>query len=209
MWERNLFARKISRDADILIDDAANTSEIIEQVKTKVKKRKIGDVCRFVYDRAMPQDFLDFLEIGFRTGLRLNDILNLKKENIDLQKERIVGNAQKTNLSMDVALDKISLDILKRRLENTETNNLFADKFGNTYKPGYFGKYYEKAHKSMYPDLLIHKDIISIRRGNRDLLYTHDVSIAEIEYRQCFRSAYDDDLYVEDQSDSLYVIDTF
>ena len=38
---------KISRDADILIDDAANTSEIIEQVKKKVKKRKIGAVCRF------------------------------------------------------------------------------------------------------------------------------------------------------------------
>ena len=52
---------KISRDADILIDDTANTSEIIEQVKKKVKKRKIGAVCRFVYDRAMPQDFLDFL----------------------------------------------------------------------------------------------------------------------------------------------------
>lgn len=52
---------KISRDADILIDDAANTSEIIEQVKKKIKKRKIGAVCRFVYDRAMPQDFLDFL----------------------------------------------------------------------------------------------------------------------------------------------------
>lgn len=57
---------KISRDADILIDDAANTSEIIEQVKTKVKKRKIGAVCRFVYDRAMPQDFLDFLVSAFR-----------------------------------------------------------------------------------------------------------------------------------------------
>ena len=52
---------KISRDADILIDNAANTSEIIEQVKKKVKKRKIGAVCRFVYDRAMPRDFLDFL----------------------------------------------------------------------------------------------------------------------------------------------------
>lgn len=36
----------------------------------------------------LPQDFLDFLEIGFRTGLRLNDILNLKKENIDLQKRK-------------------------------------------------------------------------------------------------------------------------
>ena len=57
---------KISRDADILIDESANTSEIIEQVKTKVKQRKIGAVCRFVYDRAMPDDFLDFLVDAFR-----------------------------------------------------------------------------------------------------------------------------------------------
>ena len=57
---------KISRDAAILIDESANTSEIIEQVKTKVKKRKIGAVCRFVYDRAMPDDFLDFLVDAFR-----------------------------------------------------------------------------------------------------------------------------------------------
>ncbi|MFQ7086903.1 MAG: polyphosphate kinase 1, partial [Bacteroides sp.] len=53
-----------------LIDDAANTSEIIEQVKTKVKKRKIGDVCRFVYDRAMPQDFLDYLIDAFHIDRR-------------------------------------------------------------------------------------------------------------------------------------------
>lgn len=64
------YSIKISRDADILIDDAANTSEIIEQVKTKVKKRKIGDVCRFVYDRAMPQDFLDFLVDAFHIDRR-------------------------------------------------------------------------------------------------------------------------------------------
>ena len=57
---------KISRDADILIDESANTSEIIEQVKTKAKKRKIGAACRFVYDRAMPDDFLDFLVDAFR-----------------------------------------------------------------------------------------------------------------------------------------------
>ena len=61
---------KISRDADILIDESANTPEIIEQVKTKVKKRKIGDVCRFVYDRAMPQDFLDFLVDAFHIDRR-------------------------------------------------------------------------------------------------------------------------------------------
>ncbi|TWV15547.1 RNA degradosome polyphosphate kinase [Bacteroidaceae bacterium HV4-6-C5C] len=56
---------KISRDADILIDDSANTSEIIEQVKTKIKKRKIGAVCRFVYDRFMPIDFLKYLMDAF------------------------------------------------------------------------------------------------------------------------------------------------
>ena len=42
----------------------------------------------------LPQDFLDFLEIGFRTGLRSKDILSLKRENIDLQKERIIGTPQ-------------------------------------------------------------------------------------------------------------------
>lgn len=78
---------KISRDADILIDDAANTHEIIEQVKKKVKKRKIGAVCRFVYDRAMPQDFLDYLVDAYHIDrneliagdrhLNLEDLTNL------------------------------------------------------------------------------------------------------------------------------------
>ena len=57
---------KISRDADILIDDAASSNEIIEQLKTKVKKRKTGAVCRFVYDRAIPADFLEFLMDAYR-----------------------------------------------------------------------------------------------------------------------------------------------
>ncbi|WP_294628982.1 RNA degradosome polyphosphate kinase [uncultured Bacteroides sp.] len=56
---------KISRDADILIDDTASSADLVAQLKKKVKKRKIGDVCRFVYDRAMPQDFLDFLVDAF------------------------------------------------------------------------------------------------------------------------------------------------
>ena len=34
--------------------------------KEKIKKRKIGAVCRFVYDRAMPDDFLNFLVDAFR-----------------------------------------------------------------------------------------------------------------------------------------------
>ena len=43
----------------------ASSADLVAQLKKKVKKRKIGDVCRFVYDRAMPQDFLDFLIDAF------------------------------------------------------------------------------------------------------------------------------------------------
>ncbi|NCC09899.1 MAG: RNA degradosome polyphosphate kinase [Bacteroidia bacterium] len=57
---------KISRDADILIDENAGNDALVRQLKEKVKKRKIGDVCRFVYERAMPEDFLDFLIDAFQ-----------------------------------------------------------------------------------------------------------------------------------------------
>lgn len=57
---------KISRDADILIDDNDSQTDIVEKVKKKVKKRKIGAVSRFVYDRYMPSDFLHFMSDAFR-----------------------------------------------------------------------------------------------------------------------------------------------
>ncbi len=56
---------KISRDADIFVDDAKTSEIIVEQVKKKVRKRKIGAVCRFVYDRSMPKDYLNFLTDAF------------------------------------------------------------------------------------------------------------------------------------------------
>ena len=84
-----------------------------------------------------PKDFLDFLEIGFRTGLRAADILNLKKENIVLTKNdddsltgRIHGTALKTKsqTQINIKLDQISLSILKNRLENTKSDFLFSNK---------------------------------------------------------------------------------
>ena len=84
-----------SRDADILIDDAASSNEIIEQLKTKVKKRKTGAVCRFVYDRAMPADFLEFLVDAYRIDrnelvpgdkhLNLEDLRHLPNPNPNLK----------------------------------------------------------------------------------------------------------------------------
>lgn len=89
------FCIKISRDADILIDDAASSNEIIEQLKTKVKKRKTGAVCRFVYDRAMPADFLEFLVDAYRIDrnelvpgdkhLNLEDLRHLPNPNPHLK----------------------------------------------------------------------------------------------------------------------------
>jgi len=56
---------KISRDADIMVDDASSTEVLVEQLKKKVKKRKIGAVSRFVYERRMPADFLQYLMESF------------------------------------------------------------------------------------------------------------------------------------------------
>ena len=55
---------KISRDADIYVDDVP-PENVVQAVKDKVKKRKIGGICRFVYDRNMPDDFLNFLVDAF------------------------------------------------------------------------------------------------------------------------------------------------
>jgi polyphosphate kinase 1 len=59
---------KISRDADILVDNIPGV-DIVEHLKKKVKKRKIGAVSRFVYDRHMPDDFLSFLVDAFQINL--------------------------------------------------------------------------------------------------------------------------------------------
>lgn len=87
---------KISRDADILIDDTAAEGDIVEQVKKKVKKRKIGAVCRFVYDRRMPADFLSYLTNAFNIAqeeivpgdkhLNLEDLSHLPNPNKSLGK---------------------------------------------------------------------------------------------------------------------------
>ena len=90
----NCYCVKISRDADILIDDTIS-GNIVEQVKKKVKKRKIGAVCRFVYDRSMPDDFLNFLIDAFHINrnelilgdshLNLEDLIKLPNPNKLLQ----------------------------------------------------------------------------------------------------------------------------
>jgi len=51
---------KITRDAELDIDDDISKS-FIEKMSSSLKKRKKGKPVRLIYDREIPQDFLDFI----------------------------------------------------------------------------------------------------------------------------------------------------
>jgi len=57
---------KLTRDADLEIGEGVSQS-LIDKMTSSLKKRKLGDPVRFVYDREMPEDLLGFLvkHLGF------------------------------------------------------------------------------------------------------------------------------------------------
>lgn len=57
------YSIKISRDADIYWED--EKGNLVEKLKKKVQKRKIGALSRFMYDADMPGDFLMFVREAF------------------------------------------------------------------------------------------------------------------------------------------------
>lgn len=65
------YSIKISRDADIYLED--EKENIVESIRKKVKKRKIGALSRFMYDGAMPDDFLAFVCGAF--GITHDDLV--------------------------------------------------------------------------------------------------------------------------------------
>ena len=166
----------------------------------------------------LPKDFLDFLEIGFRTGLRAADILNLKKENVKLKKDdngnstgQIHGTALKTKSQtpINIKLDQMSLSILKDRLENTKSDFLFFNRSGDSYTIEYFKKYFRKAFDQLYPDMKLHKSIHAIRSGNRKFLGIHNVDPSEIEFRQCLTIYGPTYTYMAEQSASVNAINKY
>ena len=166
----------------------------------------------------LPKDFLDFFEVGFRTGLRATDILNLKKENVKLKKDdngnstgRIHGTALKTKsqTQINIRLDQKSLSILKDRLENTISDFLFSNKSGDPYTIEYYKKYFRKAFDQLYPDVKFHKSIHAIRSGNRKFLEMHNVNHSEIDFRQCLTIYGPTYTFMVEQSASVDVINKY
>ncbi|RHJ77792.1 RNA degradosome polyphosphate kinase [Parabacteroides sp. AM08-6] len=66
------YSIKISRDADIYLNEEKGTN-IVEDIRKKVKRRKIGALSRFMYDSAMPDDFLAFVCEAF--GITTDDLV--------------------------------------------------------------------------------------------------------------------------------------
>ena len=58
------YSIKLTRDAELYIDDEF-TGNLILKVKSSLQKRNVGPASRFVYDRTMHKEFLDFLSDTF------------------------------------------------------------------------------------------------------------------------------------------------
>jgi len=63
---------KVSRDGDIFIDDDEPQSNLLETIRKKIRKRKIGDVSRFVYDKRMSPECLQYIR----------DMFNIQKKDL-------------------------------------------------------------------------------------------------------------------------------
>ena len=63
---------KISRDADIYLDEE-DAKNMLQSIRKKVEKRKIGALSRFMYDQDMSDDFLAFICEAF--GIHEDDLV--------------------------------------------------------------------------------------------------------------------------------------
>ncbi len=61
------YSIKLTRDADLYIDDEFS-GDLVEKIKEGLSKRHVGPASRFVFDREMPQDLLNYLMESFDLG---------------------------------------------------------------------------------------------------------------------------------------------
>ncbi|HMX41872.1 MAG TPA: polyphosphate kinase 1, partial [Saprospiraceae bacterium] len=66
------YSIKLTRDAELYIDDEYS-GNLVTKIKNSLQKRQVGPASRFVYDRAMPEHLLAYLQDTFE--LRKNDML--------------------------------------------------------------------------------------------------------------------------------------
>ncbi|MFA5650079.1 MAG: polyphosphate kinase 1 [Proteiniphilum sp.] len=105
------FSIKISRDADFSLEDE-DQKDIAEKILRKVRKRKIGAVTRFQYDKEMPDYFLEYL-----------------REAYEIEEEELLPSGRYLNLADLADLPNPVGDALRQKLPQPlrvpelETNN--------------------------------------------------------------------------------------
>lgn len=65
----NSYSIKVSRDADLFIEDEFS-GNILNKLRKSLKQRKTGNPARFKYDRTMPADFLEVIKLAFNLSER-------------------------------------------------------------------------------------------------------------------------------------------
>ena len=68
------YSMKLTRDAELYLDDEFS-GDLIQKIKKSLSKRHVGPASRFVYDRTMPQELLDYL----KEALQLEELDILKE----------------------------------------------------------------------------------------------------------------------------------
>ncbi|MEM6397129.1 MAG: polyphosphate kinase 1 [Bacteroidota bacterium] len=58
------YSIKLTRDAELYIDDESS-GDLLAKIRQSLKRRHVGPASRFVYDREMPNSFLEFLMDSF------------------------------------------------------------------------------------------------------------------------------------------------
>lgn len=105
------FSIKISRDADFSLEEE-DQKDIAEKILRKVRKRKIGAVTRFQYDKEMPDYFLEYLQEAY-----------------EIEEEELLPSGKYLNLADLADLPNPVGDSLKQKLPQPlrvpelETNN--------------------------------------------------------------------------------------
>ena len=118
---RDAFSIKLSRDAELYIDDEFS-GDLVNKLKNSLTKRNVGPASRFVYDKKMPDHLLNFLLETFEISKNEAIPEGRYHNNSDFFGFPSFGNSQ---------LKYAPLEQLQ--LPDLESNNIFENIANNDY----------------------------------------------------------------------------
>ena len=129
------------------------------------------------------QDYVDIWKLGINVALRISDLVGLKFEDIDLNRDRLILNEGKTGKKREVRLNERALEIiLRRRAANEDDTFIFqshANRARSAKKPldrSTVCRKFAEVGKVVKIDLGTH----SMRKTRGYIMYSKGVPLAQI-----------------------------